>query len=123
ELRGLFLAGGAAHPGRGMPVVLMSGWIAADTLDRDGEVPKAVREPASEVVSVPEAVPAPVIAPALPRAVADVPLPRRSAWRVKWFTRYFRRGMGESFHAVRVAEAGMPPQLDGRPPVLALHHP
>ncbi len=32
---GLYLAGGAAHPGPGMPMVLMSGWIAADTLDKD----------------------------------------------------------------------------------------
>lgn len=32
---GLYLAGGAAHPGPGMPMVLMSGWIAADTLDAD----------------------------------------------------------------------------------------
>lgn len=36
DLRGLYFAGGAAHPGPGMPMVLMSGWIAADTLDRDG---------------------------------------------------------------------------------------
>ena len=28
----------AAHPGPGMPMVLMSGWIAADTLDQDGVV-------------------------------------------------------------------------------------
>jgi phytoene desaturase len=35
HLRGLYLAGGAAHPGPGMPMVLMSGWIAADALDRD----------------------------------------------------------------------------------------
>lgn len=35
ELAGLYLAGGAAHPGPGMPMVLMSGWIAADCLDRD----------------------------------------------------------------------------------------
>ena len=34
DLEGLFLAGGAAHPGPGMPMVLMSGWIAADTLDQ-----------------------------------------------------------------------------------------
>jgi phytoene desaturase len=34
----LYLAGGAAHPGPGMPMVLMSGWIAANTLDRDGVV-------------------------------------------------------------------------------------
>jgi len=35
DLRGLYLAGGAAHPGPGMPMVLMSGWIAADALDAD----------------------------------------------------------------------------------------
>ncbi len=35
ELPGLYLAGGAAHPGPGMPMVLMSGWIAADALDGD----------------------------------------------------------------------------------------
>jgi len=35
DIRGLYLAGGAAHPGPGMPMVLMSGWIAADSLDQD----------------------------------------------------------------------------------------
>src|SRR3712207_4172151 len=35
EVRGLYLAGGAAHPGPGMPMVMMSGWIAADALDAD----------------------------------------------------------------------------------------
>ena len=40
ELQGFYLAGGAAHPGPGMPMVLMSGWIAADRLDRDQIVPK-----------------------------------------------------------------------------------
>ena len=34
-LPGLYLAGGAAHPGPGMPMVMMSGWIAADSLDQD----------------------------------------------------------------------------------------
>jgi len=34
-IRGLYLCGGAAHPGPGMPMVMMSGWIAADALDRD----------------------------------------------------------------------------------------
>ena len=32
---GLYLAGGAAHPGPGMPMVMMSGWIAADAMDQD----------------------------------------------------------------------------------------
>lgn len=35
EVTGLYLAGGAAHPGPGMPMVMMSGWIAADSLDAD----------------------------------------------------------------------------------------
>ena len=35
EVEGLYLAGGAAHPGPGMPMVMMSGWIAADALDQD----------------------------------------------------------------------------------------
>lgn len=40
DLKGLYLAGGAAHPGPGMPMVLMSGWIAADCLDQDAVAPK-----------------------------------------------------------------------------------
>ncbi|MBP1804902.1 phytoene desaturase family protein [Rubellimicrobium aerolatum] len=35
QVRGLYLAGGSAHPGPGMPMALMSGWIAADTLHQD----------------------------------------------------------------------------------------
>lgn len=35
EVPGLYLCGGAAHPGPGVPMVLMSGWIAADVLDRE----------------------------------------------------------------------------------------
>lgn len=46
DLRGFYLAGGAAHPGPGMPMVLMSGWIAADTLDQDGMVEKSGRRTA-----------------------------------------------------------------------------
>jgi phytoene desaturase len=37
DVRGLYLAGGAAHPGPGMPMVMMSGWIAADALDSDAQ--------------------------------------------------------------------------------------
>lgn len=40
SLAGLYLAGGAAHPGPGMPMVMMSGWIAADALDQDGVAPR-----------------------------------------------------------------------------------
>jgi len=41
EVPGLYLAGGAAHPGPGMPMVMMSGWIAADSLDADARKPVA----------------------------------------------------------------------------------
>jgi phytoene dehydrogenase-like protein len=34
-VKGLYLCGGAAHPGPGMPMVMMSGWIAADSMDQD----------------------------------------------------------------------------------------
>ena len=47
QVKGLYLAGGAAHPGPGMPMVMMSGWIAADSLDQDlggrGMTPEAER--------------------------------------------------------------------------------
>jgi phytoene desaturase len=53
DLAGLYLAGGAAHPGPGMPMVLMSGWIAADALDRDrgGRRMAASAAPPPEVVT------------------------------------------------------------------------
>ena len=46
DLQGLYLAGGAAHPGPGMPMVLMSGWIAADSLCQD-------MQPATELAATP----------------------------------------------------------------------
>ncbi len=48
-LRGFYLAGGAAHPGPGMPMVIMSGWIAADKLDQDGVVEHARTHAAAAV--------------------------------------------------------------------------
>lgn len=47
DLEGLYLAGGSAHPGPGMPMVLMSGWVAADTLDRDGQVTRGQNVPSN----------------------------------------------------------------------------
>lgn len=41
DISGLYLAGGSAHPGPGMPMALMSGWIAADALDADEVCGKA----------------------------------------------------------------------------------
>jgi len=44
QIRGLYLAGGAAHPGPGMPMVMMSGWIAADSLDQDAGGAQVLRD-------------------------------------------------------------------------------
>ncbi|MEM9478629.1 MAG: phytoene desaturase family protein [Verrucomicrobiota bacterium] len=49
---GLYLAGGASHPGPGMPMVMMSGWIAADSLDEDVRGGDAVRAPFEEMEAV-----------------------------------------------------------------------
>lgn len=50
DVEGLYLAGGAAHPGPGMPMVMMSGWIAADTLDQDGVVTAGDRPMPASIV-------------------------------------------------------------------------
>jgi diapolycopene oxygenase len=51
DTRGLYLAGGSAHPGPGMPMALMSGWIAADTLDMDRKMPPIPSRPMTVGVS------------------------------------------------------------------------
>jgi diapolycopene oxygenase len=45
DIQGLYLAGGSAHPGPGMPMVLMSGWIAADCIDQDKLVDQSADRP------------------------------------------------------------------------------
>lgn len=50
-------------------------------------------------------------------------LPRRVEWRVRLFTRYFRRWMGKNFHAVRLSRSGPAPDADGRPLLVVLNHP
>lgn len=52
DVKGLYLAGGAAHPGPGMPMVMMSGWIAADKLDSDSVVGKTRSEQHARAVAV-----------------------------------------------------------------------
>jgi diapolycopene oxygenase len=54
DLEGLYLAGGAAHPGPGMPMVMMSGWIAADALDqryRGAEAAVSARKHAEQLLA------------------------------------------------------------------------
>ncbi len=42
DVANLYLAGGSAHPGPGMPMALMSGWIAGDALDADAKTRQVV---------------------------------------------------------------------------------
>ena len=48
DVKGLYLSGGSAHPGPGMPMALMSGWIAADALDQDGAAPRGFARRSSD---------------------------------------------------------------------------
>ena len=50
DIAGLYLAGGSAHPGPGMPMVMMSGWIAADCVDQDKLVEQSADRPATCMV-------------------------------------------------------------------------
>ena len=103
DLRGLYLAGGAAHPGPGMPMVLMSGWIAADALDQDasGETSHHVGTESS---------------------VSSRALPRVSAHAVKIFAAYSRRYMRRRFHAIRILKCAQLKRGICRPLVIYLNH-
>lgn len=121
DVPGLYLAGGAAHPGPGMPMVLMSGWIAADTLDRDGIVERGSGQPAARRLRVGNASGAALrVSPAPAAAVA---LPRRSAWLTRLFTRYVHRYLRRNFHAVRLARGGQPEVPGDEPLIVVLNHP
>jgi 1-acyl-sn-glycerol-3-phosphate acyltransferase len=50
-------------------------------------------------------------------------LPAVSPWLLRLFTRYARRYVQRSFHAVRLLRAGQPPQLQERPMVVYCNHP
>ena len=121
----MYLAGGAAHPGPGMPMVLMSGWIAADTLDQDAIVPRRPaaltnREPDGESCPrssqprhrVADALPARGIA--APLALADAALPALLP------ARYVRK----HFHAVRLSASSAALPLTGTSRCsIVLNHP
>jgi 1-acyl-sn-glycerol-3-phosphate acyltransferase len=128
DVRGLYLAGGAAHPGPGMPMVLMSGWIAADALDQDGVA--AARPAGSRAVAV--ASPASAGTGSKqhgPRAdaPAEVTAPvieRHSPLLFRMFRRHAKRFyLARHFHAVRLSRGGPPPAVPDGPLVIVLNHP
>jgi diapolycopene oxygenase len=132
DLAGLYLAGGAAHPGPGMPMVLMSGWIAADALDRDGVAARTAhgrRVPA--VVPLPLSPPgqstdtrAPLTGPGARPVVVPPVVVRHSPWLVRLFRRHVKRFyLGREFHAVRLSHGGRPGPVPDGPLVVVLNHP
>jgi phytoene desaturase len=130
DVPGLYLAGGAAHPGPGVPMVLMSGWIAADTLDKDGAAtaarnagPRALRRAGNGKGNGNGDPSNPVPVP-LPVPVPDcLPVRRRSPWLIRGFTRYVRRYLRRHFHAVRLACKGRPEAPTEVPLIIVLNHP
>jgi diapolycopene oxygenase len=130
DVKGLYLAGGAAHPGPGMPMVLMSGWIAADALDRDGI--KARGAPARRATAIGSGSRSqqdngnrPLLAEAGVHAVISPPVvARHSPLLVRLFRRHVKRAyLARDFHAVRLSRNGKPgPVVDG-PLIVVLNHP
>ena len=124
DLEGLYLAGGAAHPGPGMPMVLMSGWIAADALDRDlggRGMSAAAKRPAGATRCAPRGSPrsSAALAPRrAERARSRCARPRRIAF----FHFMFRASPGD-LRAVRVARWGLPRRTAARPLVVFANHP
>ena len=110
DLRGLYLAGGAAHPGPGMPMVLMCGWIAADALDRDtrcADDNAAARTGDGRMKTAARA----------RRSRRDV-----SAGVLKVFAAYSRRYVRRHFHAAPHFEKRTAAADCARPLVIYLNH-
>lgn len=129
DVPGLYLAGGAAHPGPGMPMVLMSGWIAADALDQEGVAGRAStrswdgpreHETAKRPLPVSSLGP-----PALARADSRPPvLSRHSPRLVGLFRRYVkRRHLARQFHGVRLSRQDWPTVPPDAPLLVVLNHP
>ena len=80
-----------------MPMALMSGWIAADSLDADHRINAVVPE--------------------------DDPLRARSAWAVQAFSLYLRWYFQRNFHAMRISRRALPNVAPDRPIIIYCNHP
>jgi len=126
DVKGLYLAGGAAHPGPGMPMVLMSGWIAADALDQDGVVQRSGNgnsAPPSGAKRVSVSATAPSLVANRQGSLLEYPVPRRSPWLVRFFTHYCHGYLRRNFHAVRLAHDSLPLDPGAEPLLVVLNHP
>ena len=116
DVKGLYLAGGAAHPGPGMPMVLMSGWIAADAVDRDG----VTARPAPVKVGTRAPLAATAARPDFPPPVVV----RHSPLFVRLFRQHVKRFyLARDFHAVRLSRNCRPGPIPDGPLIVVLNHP
>ena len=121
--KGLYLAGGAAHPGPGMPMVMMSGWIAADALDQDlgGRGMSAAAELAGQRDALRARAGRRVAMAAPGGGIAGRAVLPGALRLLRFMFAGFAR---KHLRAVRVAHWGLPPPDDaGRPLVVYANHP
>lgn len=130
DVKGLYLAGGAAHPGPGMPMVLMSGWIAADALDRDGVASRTAPDKPLSAIAVPSAQGkhvgsrTPFAGTGAPCDFTPPVLVRRSPLLLRLFTRHVKRFyLARNFHAVRLSRSSRPGPIPDGPLIVVLNHP
>ena len=130
DVKGLYLAGGAAHPGPGMPMVLMSGWIAADALDRDGVT--ALTAAGRRVSAIAADSPGPrAVGTRAPLAgtgrrplMTPPVVARHSPLLVRLFRRHVKRFyLAHDFHAVRLSIEDRPGPVPDGPLIVVLNHP
>ena len=127
DVKGLYFAGGSAHPGPGMPMVLMSGWIAADALDRDGVVPQIDLPPHGPTRSrggglkLDENDGRQLHDSACPARAAR--LPHRSGSLYRWFSWWVSGYLEKHFHAVRLSRGTRPSVPPDLPLIIVLNHP
>ena len=123
EVGNLYLAGGAAHPGPGMPMVMMSGWIAADAMDADAISARRARRPSLHRPTGPGRGAVIRIATRAERAgrQAERAVARYSPALARFFTFIFARDLARSFQAVRLL--GPLPALGDAPVVCVVNHP
>jgi 1-acyl-sn-glycerol-3-phosphate acyltransferase len=116
DVKGLYLAGGAAHPGPGMPTVLMSGWIAADALDRDGDTARTAPKKVGARTKLTDTGVSPDSSPRV--------MVRHSPLLVRLFRRHVKRFyLARDFHAVRLSRNGRPGPVPEGPLIIVLNHP
>ena len=114
DVPGLYLAGGAAHPGPGMPMVMMSGWIAANTLDSDNYLSGGRKPPENGRIQGTYAPHSEVMSGRSNLA--------GSPW-LRVFRAYTRRYVARHFHALRLSRHGKPTIPTEGSLIVVLNHP